>query len=388
MNKQSNVMSSTKLKIGLILDDSLDSNDGVAQYVKTLGGWLSSRGHQVSYLVGETKLAGWQDGKVFSLAKNLRVKFNGNWVSVPLLANARSIDHLLTELELDVIHVQMPYSPFLAGRIIKRAYPDTAVVGTFHIFPYGFVARFGGRLLGLVQHFSLKKFYSIVSVSSVAAGFAKSAFGISSHIVPNVVNVAFYRQYAKSKPNPANIVFLGRLVERKGCGYLIDAFHLVSESMPEACLHIAGSGSQRQSLQTKVDRLGLSQKVKFHGFVSEEQKAKLLADASIACFPSTAGESFGIVLVEAMAAGARMVLGGDNPGYRSVLGERPELLVDPKDTAALAGRLKKFLAGESSRAEAYAWQQQQLDKYDVAEIGPRIESLYEQAIANKAGSKA
>jgi len=112
-----------KLKIGLVFDDSLDSSDGVAQYVKDLGGWLSGQGHEVSYLVGETKLTEWRGGKVYSLSKNQAVYFNGNRLSVPLPANSRRIRELLNAKNFDIMHVMVPYSPF-GSKNYKRCRPN------------------------------------------------------------------------------------------------------------------------------------------------------------------------------------------------------------------------------------------------------------------------
>ena len=125
----------TGLSVGFLFDDSLDSPTGVAQYVKTLGAWLSSQGHKVYYLVGQTKIENWQGGPVYSLSKNVNVTFNGNRLSIPLPANRRRLRQLLAGLDLDVLHVQMPYSPFLAGRIISLVPQSVAVGGTFHILP-------------------------------------------------------------------------------------------------------------------------------------------------------------------------------------------------------------------------------------------------------------
>lgn len=388
MNKQLSVMPATKLKIGFVFDDSLDSNDGVAQYVKTLGGWLSSRGHHVSYLVGETKSSQWQGGKIFSLAKNVQVRFNGNRVGIPLPAKQAAIKRVLAAESFDVLHVQVPYSPFMAGKIIGRARPGTAIIGTFHIFPYGLIAQVGGRLLGLLSYRTLKRFDKIVSVSDVAASFAQKSFGIKTNVVPNVVDVAFYKQHARPANTGKNIVFLGRLVERKGCGYLLDAFAHLSKKMPGVQLHIAGTGAGRADLERKVARLKLTDRVTFHGFVSEEAKAQLLSTADVACFPSTGGESFGIVLVEAMAAGAKAVLGGNNPGYKTVLGAQPDLLIDPKKTADFGERLERLLSDTDLTSRVYGWQQEQLAKYDVAQVGQKLETLYSQAIANKRTTKA
>src|SRR5688572_10061763 len=119
------------LRIGFVLDDRLDKPDGVQQYVKLLGGWLSAHGHDVHYLVGESP--GLKDQNIHHLGRTVKVRFNKNRMEIPLPANRRNIKKLLAEKEFDVLHVQMPYSPMLAARVIKNAAPTTSVVGTFHI---------------------------------------------------------------------------------------------------------------------------------------------------------------------------------------------------------------------------------------------------------------
>ena len=117
--------STKKLKVGLVLDDSLDRNDGVQQYVRALGGWLADQGHTVHYLAGQSRA----DGKtVHSLSRNVNVRFNGNRLSMPLPANAGPIKALLAKEKYDVLHVQMPYSPLMAGKVISNAGPDTAAL--------------------------------------------------------------------------------------------------------------------------------------------------------------------------------------------------------------------------------------------------------------------
>ncbi|MBX4197182.1 glycosyltransferase family 4 protein, partial [Candidatus Saccharibacteria bacterium] len=217
-----------KLKVGLVFDDSLDSTDGVAQYVKTLGSWLSGQGHAVCYLVGQTKLESWQGGRVYSLAKNQTVYFNGNKLSIPLPANQKRLKRVLGVEKFDVLHVMMPHSPFLAQRIIKHASSQTTVVGTFHIFPASKLAELGGRVLRLAYFNNLRRFDAVVSVSPVAQNYARKTFRIESQVVPNPVDVA---RFAKKNSNFINgrVVFLGRLVQRKGCNQLLKAFALLSK---------------------------------------------------------------------------------------------------------------------------------------------------------------
>jgi len=376
-----------KLKIGLVFDDSLDSSDGVAQYVKDLGGWLSGQGHEVSYLVGETKLTEWRGGKVYSLSKNQAVYFNGNRLSVPLPANSRRIRELLNAKNFDIMHVMVPYSPFLAQKIINVAALTTPIVGTFHIYPAGNLARLSGRLLKYAYLGSLSKFSKIVSVSSAAQSYASDVFGLQTAVIPNMVDISKFSQAKPVANHQPTVVFLGRLVKRKGCAQLLEAFTLLRQSKPNARLIIAGDGPQRQKLEALTSKLGIKDNVFFQGFIEESQKPALLGGADIACFPSLYGESFGIVLIEAMAAGAGVVLGGDNPGYRSVLAKQDQLLINPRDTADFAQRLQIFLDDKALTKNLHAWQLQTVKQYDVERVGEQIERLYRQAIAPAAKSR-
>lgn len=360
-------------------DDSLDRPDGVSQYVKTLGAWLSNQGYQVVYLVGETKLKQWAGAPVFSLSRNLGVNFNANQVNTPLPASVKAIDKALAQHQLDVLHVQMPYSPLLAGKVIKRASPATAVVGTFHIYPAGWLARIGSRFLRLICLRTLHRFDKVLNVSSASSSFGAAAFGLKTMDSSNVVELKRFAA-TKSEPRPYHIVFLGRLVRRKGCMQLLQAFKLLRQAVPEAKLSIAGGGPGRQQLQDYVDQNDLESSVKFLGFINEETKPELLASATIACFPSLGGESFGIVLIEAMAAGAAVVIGGNNPGYASVLGDRPECLFDPNNTAQLALKLEEFISDEQLIIDVHTWQQAHVKKYDIEVVGPKIVKLYNKAI--------
>lgn len=375
---------SQSLNVGLVFDDSLDSNDGVAQYVKTVGAWLSRQGHDVSYLVGQTNIKEWSGGKVYSLATNKKVTFNGNRLSVPLPASKKPIANILREVQFDILHVMVPYSPFMAQKVINMAPKSTAVVGTFHIFPSGAVSRIGSRFLRLVNGRSLNRFLTIVSVSQAAADFAKKSFGISTPVIPNAVDLSLFNTEAsKVKADKYSIVFLGRLVKRKGARSLIEAFALLAANEPRAKLVVAGNGPQRAELEALVKQLKIDNKVRFLGYIDEHNKPRLLAGAAIACFPSLYGESFGIVLVEAMAARSAVVLGGDNPGYRSVLGAQPVLLVEPQNKRIFANRLEELLNDKNLRDSLLAWQSKEVKQYDIEVVGQDLVNIYKMAIARQ-----
>jgi phosphatidylinositol alpha-mannosyltransferase len=365
------------LSIALIYDDSLDGAEGVSQQVKLIGGWMSGRGHNVSYFVGQTKLNDWFGGKVYSLASNIKVKFNGNQMTTPSLASSRRIVAALKEQKPDVLHVQMPHSPFLAQRVLS--FSRAPAIGTFHIYPASRLVLWGSKLLKLLYFGGLKRISPVVSVSEAAQEFAASAFGLTTKVVPNAIDAKKLRSVQKNQPN--TIIFLGRLVDRKGCAELLKAFALVNTALPSTKLIVGGKGPQLKRLQVMADSLGISASVEFKGFIAEEDKADFLAQATIACFPSLYGESFGIVLAEAMTAGSAVVIGGDNPGYRSVLKPQPKLLIDPKDTQLFADRLLFYLNSPEQRQKIKKWQTGYCQQFDINIVGPMYEKLYAEAIA-------
>lgn len=367
-------------KIGFVLDDSLDKTDGVQQYVLTLGQWMRHQGHEVHYLVGHTERT--DIPHIHSLSRNIQTHFNQNRMSTPLPASKKLIKELLEAEQFDALHVQMPYSPFMAGRVIKAAPKQTRAIGTFHIIPFSWIEKTATRLLGFVLWRTLRRFDTIYSVSEPARRFARKSFGVKSTVLPNVVNVSAFhvgRPIKKYDDGKVNIVFLGRLVERKGCLYLLQALQLLHEKhlLTNVRVLICGKGQLLPELENYVKKHHLSSNVHFVGFVSEDEKPDYLATADIAVFPSTGGESFGIVLIEAMAAGSRVVLGGNNVGYASVLRSRPELLIDPLNTHEFANTLKHFISSKRARASAHKWQQEHVVQYDVAVVGRKLLERYE-----------
>ena len=372
------------LSIGFVFDDSLDKTDGVQQYIMTAGSWLSEQGHDVQYLVGQTSRTDLP--RIHSLSRNAGVRFNGNRLSIPLPASRHRIGTILSDTGFDVLHVQMPYSPWLAGRVIRAASSDTAVVGTFHIVPKNRAVELASSLLRVMLRRSLKRFDAVVSVSSAAQDFAKRSFGIDSTILPNVIDT--YR-FSEAKPlerykdGIVTVLFLGRLVPRKGCLYLLQAVRQLRQVHPEVTdfrVVVCGKGPLDRELKEYIGKHGLQPFVSFEGFVSEAEKPQFLASADVAVFPSTGGESFGIVLVEAMAGGHAAVLGGDNSGYRTVLGKQPDLLVNPRNIQEFAERLYTFITDRSARNDAARWGVAQSMRYDVNNVGQELLAIYSKAL--------
>ena len=374
------------LKIGLVLDSGLDKPDGVQQYVLAVGEWLRARGHDVHYLVGETHRHDIQG--LHSLSRSIKVRFNGNDGSIPLLTRKSKLKAFMDAERFDVLHVQVPHHPLLAQRLILAADKHTAVIGTFHIAPYNDLVTIGNRLLGIWLRPSLRRFDKIVSVSSAAAEFARATFGISTDILPNVID---YSRFHSAQPLPEydddilTILFLGRLVPRKGCQLLLEAVAKLAarDDLPKFRVVICGRGPLEAKLRRYVAARGLSGIVEFRGFIDETDKPRYYASADISVFPSSGGESFGIVLIEALASGQSVVLAGDNPGYSSVLAPEPRLLFDATSADTLADKLAYYLHHKSQRERMRTWGAAYAKRFDVNVVGAELLDIYDRALRKR-----
>ncbi|AKV55129.1 Phosphatidylinositol alpha-mannosyltransferase [Bifidobacterium actinocoloniiforme DSM 22766] len=384
------------LKVGFVFDDSLDAFDGVQQHILTLGRELERRGHEVHYLVGQTEHPPVRH--VHPLSRNVQVSFNGNRMRIPLLAPGDAIRRALAAGPFDILHVQAPYSPLLAGRVLERADPRTGLVATYHIAVDTRVQLAAGKALGAINSRSHRLIDEVIAVSQVAARYAQLTAGVRGVVIPNPVDVTGLQERGRSVGRERverlhgqgpHLVFLGRFVPRKGARALLDALAWgeAAEVFPPG-LHVtmAGKGPLLEECRRRAEELRTP--VEFPGFIEEGDKPALLASADLAVFPSTGGESFGIVLLEAIASGAALSLAGDNPGYRSTLLDDEDALVPVGDEGgqpgrALAERIARALA-EPAWSEALARRERGLLKrYDVKTVAAQVEGVYARALADR-----
>ena len=374
------------LTVGLLLDDGLDRPDGVQQYVLSVARHLAERGHQVHLVASTTTRTDLDNLHV--LGRHLGVRFNGNVLSTPLPARAADVAALLRDVPFDVLHVCLPHSPLLTGRVVRRAPEDVAVVGTFLILPESRLVAAGTRALGLVERRTIARFDSVIALSEPAGEFARGAYGVGSTVIGMPLDLAAFPAPAPRPAAPGDrllrVVFLGRLVARKGPRELVDAAaYAVDHRLTSRpwTLTIAGRGPLHDDLRRQVQVAGMTDRVDFPGFVDEDAKAALLADADLVVLPSTGGESFGVSVVEALASAGGPVLAGDNPGYRSTMAGLTDQLVDPRDHAGFGRALARWLDDDEARAAAVARQRVAARRFDAAAVMPQIESVYRRALA-------
>ncbi len=375
------------LTIGFVFDDTLDALDGVQQHIITIGTELVRRGHDVHYLVGETHHS--PVPQTVSLARNVMVSFNGNRMRIPLPVRKREIRAALAHNNYDILHIQAPYSPLFGGRVLECAPQSTGVVATYHIASIDRRARYGGRALGLVNAHSHRRVDEVIAVSQVAAQYAQFTAHTHGTIIANPVNVEKFATAAHRATRDAahpHIVFLGRLVPRKGAQLLLDALDYGERHgmfpMPGLHVTIAGEGPLMDDCVQRAARLRTP--VQFVGTV-DEGKADLLASADVAVFPAIGGETFGIVLPEAIASGAGVTLAGDNPGYRwTMRGDEDALFsVGPDHARVLAERITRALTDAPWARRLHAREEALLDRYNVQAVTDEVEQVYARAIADR-----
>lgn len=371
------------MRIGLVIDDGLDKPDGVQQIVLTLGRRFADLGHEVHYLTSGTDRTDLANLHV--LGRTVSVRFNGNRLRSPLPASRARIRRLLAEVPFDVLHVTMPYSPLLAGRVVSAASPRTAVVGSFVIYPQDAVARWGIRALGLAERRRLRRFDAISALSEAARESVREAYGRDVPVIggPVELGAAPAGGDGRADDAPVHVVFLGRLVERKGPRELLAAMAALPATVRPWRLTLAGRGPLLEDLRARAAAAGIADRVEFPGFVAEEDKAALLAGADVVALPSTGGESFGISVVEALADAGGVVLAGDNPGYRTPMAGLEAQLVDPRDTAAFSRALARWIDDPGARLAAVGPQRAAAQRFEAGEITRQTLAWYAQAIVSR-----
>lgn len=232
---------------------------------------------------------------------------------------------------------------------------------------------------------TLPLFDEVCSVSKAAQSFALDTFRVHSTVIPNAVDITRFKQAAAIQMNnKTTITFLGRLVERKGCRHLLEAISKVISSQPslrkQLVVRIGGSGHLEPSLRSLSKDLGINDVVQFDGFIDEEKKAAYLAESDIAVFPSLGGESFGIVVVEALATGSCIVLAANNSGYAGIMtGSLNNQLFDPMNTVGFSKLLQSYITkskNTSSKQQIVTTQSDIASVYDVNIVGKKLVRLY------------
>ena len=368
------------MRIGLVCPYSMDAHGGVQAHVMDLATELISRGYDVGALAPaseDIELPDWMT----SAGDSVAIPYNGSVARLSFGARvARRVRRWLADGQYDLLHIHEPITPSIGMLALQSA--TCPVVGTFHAAMDRSLAR---GLLSPMATPLMERITARIAVSEEARRTLIQYHGGDAVVIPNGVNVGPFADAPKDDPRfrgtdeAPTISFLGRLDEpRKGLRVLADAIPTVLESVPRARFLIAGRG-QAQEIREELARFGDS--VVFLGGVSDEDKAAMLASASCYVAPQTGGESFGIVLVEAMAAGTR-VIASDLKAFSDVLGEgRYGALFRNEDGGDLARVIIDTLQDATAAQARVQAASQVVGRYDWSAVTDEVLDVYDMALS-------
>ena len=366
-----------KLRIGLVCPYSWDFPGGVQNHVRDLAEFLISNGHYVEVLAPATESEDLPD-YVVSAGRAISIPYNGAVARVLFGVGANSrVRSWINDGDFDLLHLHEPAIPSLS--LLACWAGEGAMVGTFHAAAKYQKAIFA---IGPILEPVIEKLSARIAVSESARLTLTAHLETDAIVIPNGIYADNYRDGSSRPQWQGNTIgFLGRFEEdRKGLPVLLDALPIISRFIPDIRVLIAGPGDSEEVL-AKVDPQ-LRHRVEFLGKISEEDKADFLASVSLYIAPNTGGESFGIILAEAMAGGAAVVA-SDIPAFADVLGHgQYGALFESENSENLAKVIIDLLRDETKRKELAAAGAIHAQRFDWGQVGEEIFEVYELAMVS------
>ncbi|MEO5884885.1 MAG: glycosyltransferase family 4 protein [Candidatus Limnocylindrales bacterium] len=372
------------MKIGLVCPYIYPEAGGVAQHVRFLYENLRLRGHDVRVLTASHGPQRSSEGDIIRLGVGVSVPINASVGTLTFSPRyLGQIRAMLEREQFDVLHFHEPFIPFLSLFLLRES--RSVNIATFHAYA-GFSPsyEFGSRVL---QGYA-GRLHGRLAVSAAARHFIDRFFPGDYKVIPNGVDIGRFANavpLARWQDGTPNVLFVGRHEPRKGLLDLLKAHRMLRKTGSASRLLIVGSGPQEREARRYVATRGLNG-VEFLGRVSDAEKAQLFKTADVYASPATGGESFGIVLLEAMAAGTPIVC-SDIHGYKGVVRRgREGLLVPPHQPRELAIAIDRLLREPSLRAEMGAAGRARAEDFSWPRVTARVEDYYGFVIRRLAGT--
>lgn len=376
------------MKLALVSPYDFAYPGGVTEHVAHLAEQFRASDHEVHIIApssdDETEPTATGEAHVHRIGRVVSIPANGSVARITLsLRSYLQAKRLLQEEQFDLIHLHEPMMPALPMTVLRHS--NTTNIGTFHAYRNSPLAYFYSK--PIVRPF-FRKLHGHVAVSTAARDFIGEYFPADFRIIPNGIDFARFNtryapleQLADDRPT---VLFVGRLEKRKGLRFLLRAWPSVQQRHPSARLVVVGRGRPLEGYRRFAARQGWSpQDVVFAGYVPSEDLPRYYQSASVFCAPNTGQESFGIVLLEAMAAGAPIVA-SNIPGYRDVLANGVEgFLVQPQDPGSLADAVSQLLSNPHLRETMRRAGQAKAQLYDWPRIGAQVLDYYDYVLERR-----
>ena len=360
------------MRVGLVCPYSLDARGGVQAQVLGLAGSLARLGHHVEVLAPGRPNTGQHPDWVTTTGQDVPVRWNGSVARLDLgPQTARRTRAWLRDGRFDVLHLHEPVTPSVTWHALGALAVPVPLVATVHTAQHRALAMRAGA--ATVARRS-RRIDAHIAVSAVAAHTLARYSTAPVEVIPNALDVGRFAGRRTTGSHPT-VLFLGRVDEpRKGLSVALRAMPEVAAAVPGARLVVAGPGHTGPVDAAHVDVLGP---------VDEARKSALLRSADVVVAPHLGGESFGIVVAEAMAAGAPVVA-SDLPAFRAVLGEgRHGVLVPPGRSADLAAAVADLLADPARRTSLGRSGRAAARRLDWSVVTPRIVDVYARALGGR-----
>jgi phosphatidyl-myo-inositol alpha-mannosyltransferase len=377
------------MKIALVSPYDFSYPGGVNTHITALYNNFTSMGHQVRVIAPASKEVNKFGEHFIRIGRPFPIPVSDSISRVSVsLHLAPTIKKVMAAEKFDVVHLHEPFMPMVCSATLR--FSNTVNVGTFHAAGGEPGYKFGRPITTWMLAYRSRKLHGHIAVSKPAADYASQFVPADYMIIPNGVDVHHFRpdvplieKYCDGK---LNIVFLGRLEFRKGLNYLLKAFYEVKRQMPNTRLIICGGGTRlRKRYEQWVKDVRL-QDVVFTGPPTFAELPGYYRTADIFCAPNTSHESFGLILIEAMATG-RPVVASDIEGFASVVTDGQEgFLVPPMTVGPLASVLLKLLNDKQLRLQMGQKGLVTAKKYDWEGIAPRILAYYQKTIEKNQGN--
>jgi phosphatidylinositol alpha-mannosyltransferase len=370
------------MKIALISPYDFAHPGGVINHIRALDEEFTRLGHDVRIIApaSRKKVAALGD-RFIQIGKPRPVPASGSISRISLsLHLAPDIKRVLQREKFDVVHLHEPFMPMLCSAVLR--FSSGINVGTFHAYSGSPGYELGRPFTTILLKRRNRKLAGRIAVSAPAKAYASKYVAGEFTVIPNGVDLRHFHPGVKPMPgyddSKINILFVGRLEKRKGANYLLNAYARLKKNYPNIRLIIVGPGvnlRRRYELKVRFSRL---KDVVFTGGVRYEDLPRYYQTADIFCAPATGKESFGIVLLEAMALG-KPIVATSNEGYASVISHGEQgLLVPPKNIKALAEALKSLIEDSSLRRSLGEKGLVSVRGYDWPLVARRVLDYYEQ----------
>ena len=381
------------MKIGLVSAYDYHHPGGVIEHIRNLSHWLRVLGHEVRiFAPSRRRQTGDVADGLYRIGRPIPIPVNASVARITLSFHmARRVAEILDRERFDVLHFHEPLMPALPLTLLRMSHAVN--VGTFHAYAKSNLGYYYGRAL---LRPGLRRLSLAIAVSPAARDFVRHYFDIPMRVIPNGIDIATFRPdqapIRHLRDGLVNVLFVGRLEKRKGLRDLVRGFQYLKERVPKSRLVIVGDGPMRSTIESYISAHRIEDVV-MAGYVPAEVLPRYYASADVFCAPATGSESFGIVLLEAMAT-ALPVVATEIPGYLSVAEPgRDSLTVRPKSPAELGAALtvlardpelrRRMGAAGAAKAQRYSWREvtgQVLEAYQVArDIASRKRSDLETA---------